>query len=229
MKTITRTALVALMTATLGLSAIAPTLAQDAAPGQPQTRTGTDVRRDNDGQGPRGRMDTDDIINFERGEEAIEAAFDRLGQRLDLTSEQEPLFSEFKTAALAAAADFALAANELRTSPSAQGDIATLPDLTQRLQYRIAMETALLQALESVQPAAVAFFQSLSDEQKAQLAPQRRGGDGMGGKSDGPRQPRQTNKGAGPGSDSGSGSGSGSGSDSQSAPTAPAEAPDVKG
>jgi hypothetical protein len=165
MKTITTTALVALMTATLGLSTIAPSYAQ------PAPRHGTQL----DNHGPRqgARMDVrrgGDFFNLARGAEAVEIALVRLSHRVELTAEQQPLFDALKTAALAAADDFAAAATALRPAP---GEAATRPGLSERLDNRIALTAAQLAALEAVQPAATAFFDSLTDDQLAQLSPQR--------------------------------------------------------
>jgi hypothetical protein len=193
MKTITTTAIVALMTATIGLSAIAPTFAQDAAPTQVQAENGPGfhLRRDNQGPGPMGgQRGGGDFLNFARGAEGIEIALVHLSHRIEMTAEQQALFDTLKTTALSAAADFAAATEGLRpqgappvATPPAEGEtaVATAPDLSERLENRIAIETAHLAALEAVQPAAAAFFDSLTDEQKAQLTPQRPDRDGMPG------------------------------------------------
>jgi hypothetical protein len=192
MKTITTTAIVALMTATIGLSAIAPTFAQDAAPTQVQAENGPGfhLRRDNQGPGPMGGKRGGDFLNFAHGGEAIEIALVRLSHRIELTAEQQALFDTFKTTALSAAADFETATEGLRPQggsavpqPPAEGEtaVATAPDMSERLENRIAIETAHLAALEAVQPAAAAFFDSLTDEQKAQLTPERPEHGGMPG------------------------------------------------
>ncbi len=46
-----------------------------------------------------------------------------------------------------------------------------MPYVAQRLETRIAVEKAHKQALEAVQPSVAAFFDSLTDEQKAELMP----------------------------------------------------------
>lgn len=186
MKTITTSAIVALMTATIGLSAIAPAFAQNATPAQTQAQNGPGMqfRQGNQGHGqmggPRGGGD---FLDFGRGVEAVEIAMVRLSHRIELTAEQQPLFDALKTTALSAAADFAAATEGLRPTPPVAGETttATAPDMTERLENRIAIETAHLAALEAVQPAAAAFFDSLTDEQKALLTPQRPDRDGMPG------------------------------------------------
>lgn len=181
MKTITTTAIVALMTATLGLTAIAPTYAQEAAPAPAQQQVqdkgpGPNFRQHN--QGPRQGRGFGDLLGFERGAEAVEIALVRLSHAVELTAEQQPLFDTFKTDALAAAETFSAAVEGLRPTPPAEGQTAERPDFTERLENRITFETAHLAALEAVQPAATAFFDSLSDAQKANLMPQRPNHDG---------------------------------------------------
>jgi LTXXQ motif family protein len=198
MKTITTTAIVALMTAAIGFTAIAPTYAQDAAPAPAQEQTigkgpGLNFRHNN--QGPR-QGGFGDLLGFERGAEAVEIALVRLSHAVELTTEQQTLFDTLKTDALAAAETFSTAVEGLRpaalqggSAVPAEGQTAELPDISERFENRIAIETAHLAALEAVQPAFTAFFDSLTDEQKAELAPQRHdrnGGPGMFGK-DGPR------------------------------------------
>ena len=224
MKTITTTAIVALMTATIGLSAAAPSFAQDATaptanPAQAQMpHTGKSFGgnfRHNE-QGPRhggpgamgemGEMGGPGALLDFRNAEAIEIALVRLSHRIELTTEQQPLFDAFKTAAVKAATDFTTAAEALRPAAPAAGDTAAAtpaprPDFAERLTNRIAMEKAQLAALEAVQPSATAFFGSLTDEQKVALAPERgdHGGPGQFGKG-GPRHQGHNQVGA-PGAD----------------------------
>jgi hypothetical protein len=195
MKTITTSAIVALMTATIGLSAIAPTFAQDAAPAQVQQQGGPGLHFRHYNHGPRqggGMRGGADLFSFERGAEAIEIALVRLSHRVELTAEQQPLFDALKATALSAAADFATATESLRPAAPAEGETATAPDLSERLENGIALQTARLAALQAVQPAAAAFFDSLTDEQNAALTPQRPDRDGMPGfGKDGPRHQGQ--------------------------------------
>ena len=194
MKTITTTAIVALMTAAIGLTAIAPTYAQDAAPTPTQEQAqgkgpGLHFRHNN--QGPR-HGGFGDLLGFERGAEAVEIALVRLSHAVELTAEQQTLFDTLKTDALAAAETFSTAVEGLRpaapqggSAVPAEGQAAELPDISAHFENRIAIETAHLAALESVQPSLTAFFDSLTDEQKAALTPQghdRNGGPGMFGK-----------------------------------------------
>lgn len=206
MKTITTTAIVALMTASVVLTAVAPTYAQssaapstqaDAKPGQPFSYRG------NHG----GRFGGGDMLNFARGAEGVEIALVRLSHAIEMTADQQKLFDTFKTDALAAATSFATATEALRPAAPAAGETPALPDMSARLKDSIALQQARLAALEAVQPSATAFFDSLTDEQKTQLMPQRpdrvgdrdgrgdfrrfgKGGDHRGGdhRQGGPRQ-----------------------------------------
>jgi len=198
MKTISTTAIVALMTTAIGLGAIAPATAQDAAPPAPATAAtqteaaaptpGTE-RGFRNGPGMRQGGGAGGLLNIERGAEAIEIAIVRLSHAIELTDEQTVLLEALKTDALAAAAAFETATDGLRPTPPAEGETAERPDITERFDNRIAMESARLDALEAVQPAFTAFFDSLTDEQKADLVPER--GDrmaGMGKQHGGPGQ-----------------------------------------
>jgi hypothetical protein len=176
MKTISTTAILALMTASIGLGAVAPALAQDAttpaaqtqpadtAPAKPDFRKGPGMRN---GGGIGGSL-----FSFERGAEAIEIAIVRLSHAIDLTDEQTVLLEALKTDALAAAAAFETATEGLRPAAPVEGETAALPDISERFENRIAIDTARLDALEAVQPAFTAFFDSLTDEQKSGLLPE---------------------------------------------------------
>ena len=190
MKTISATAIVALMTATLGFTAIAPAFAQESASvAAPQQQTQNFRNHNNEHGGPRQGGGFGDLLNFGRGAEGVEIALVRLSHAIELTAEQQPLFDAFKTAAIGAAEDLSTALEGLRPTAPAEGETATVPDFSDRLENRIAIETAQLAALEAVQPSATAFFDSLTDEQKASLMPQRPdrdGGPGFG--NGGPRE-----------------------------------------
>lgn len=176
MKTISTTAIVALMTASIGLGVIAPALAQDAvapatAQAQPADPAGAE-RGFRNGPGMRhgGGMG---LFNIERGAEAIEIAIVRLSHAIEMTDEQTVLLEALKTDALAAAAAFEAATDGLRPTSPAEGESAERPDISERFDNRIALESARLDALKAVQPAFTAFFDSLTDEQKADLIPER--------------------------------------------------------
>lgn len=172
MKTISTKAITALMTAALGLSAIAPAIAQDAPVAQAEQDQKGDRGFRPDNSGPRDRRGGE-WLNFERGAEAVEIALVRLSHRLDLTDAQKNLLETLKSDALAAADSLKTAAQTLRPAPGAGGEAPATVTLADRLETRIALDTARLDALKSVQPSLVAFFDSLTDEQKTALMPQR--------------------------------------------------------
>jgi hypothetical protein len=181
MKTISKPAIVALLTAALGLTSLAPSFAQEAGAAAPAAPAAADVQKpghdhnrfQRPGQFPQGGMRHMELrhgggfLNFERGAEAAEIGLVRLSHRVELTAEQQPLFDAMKTAILAAADDFASAAQAAR--PTAD---AAKPDIAARLDARIAITSANLTALEAIKPSVTAFFDSLTPEQQAALAPQ---------------------------------------------------------
>ena len=201
MKTISTTAIVAVMTATLGLSAVAPAMAQQAGPRhqqnhlqqQPGEGPGRHLQRPAENGPGRGGM-LGGLLDFGRDGENIEVALVRLSHRIELTDEQKTLLETFKTAALAAQADFATAVAAVRPAAPAAGETPERPDVVARLDQRITMEKAHVEALTAVQPSFEAFFTSLTDEQKAQLMPQREqhmGWQGQHGKRPMPGHPEE--------------------------------------
>ena len=188
MKTFSTTAIVALMTASIGLGALAPVLAQDTAAPSAQSETAAAKPapdrnfRPGDGQRP-GGFGGLGFFAIDRGAEAVEIALVRLSHAIDLTDAQTALLETLKTDALAAANTFEAAVEDLRPAAPAEGETAAMPDMSERFNNRIAFETARLAALKAVQPSFTAFFDSLTDEQKAELVPERR--DGMDGQRPG--------------------------------------------
>lgn len=177
MNSISTKAIVAVMATAIGLGAIAPAMAQSAPPA-PETAVTQDANGPthgarSQGDGPRQRGGFGGFFDFGRGGEGIEVALVQLSHRIDLSAEQQTLLDALKTSALAAADDFATATEGLRPVGPAEGEQPAMPSMSTMLENRIAIETAHVAALEAVQPAAVAFFDSLTDEQKAELAPQR--------------------------------------------------------
>lgn len=190
MNSISTKAIVAVMATAIGLGAIAPVMAQ-STPTAPDTAVTQDVNGPAHGarphgDGPRQRGGFGGFFDFGRGGEGIEVALVQLSHRIELTAEQTTLLEALKTSALAAADDFATATEGLRPTRPAEGEKPVMPSVSEMLGNRIAIETAHVAALEAVQPAVVAFFDSLTDEQKAELAPQP-GEHGPRGQHGGPR------------------------------------------
>ena len=181
-------ALLAVLATAIGLSAIAPAMAQPAPTAPEQAAAPQEQAFRPGGEGPR-HGGPAGFLNFGGGAEAIDVALVRLGYRLDLTAEQQTLLDALKTSALAAAADFETAVEGLKpTTQPAEGEV---PDFAERFQQRIEVQTAQLAAMQAVQPDLTAFFDSLTDAQKADLMPQRGEGGwgprgGMHGQHKGP-------------------------------------------
>lgn len=166
MKKLTTTILATALVGVISLSAFASTATAN------ENRRGPDARG---GAGP---------IHFVCSDEAagrIETGLSRMADRLELTDAQTASFDSFKTATLSAQAEFAEACVDFKPAERGQADSDT--DLVDRLNNRQAMMSAQLSAMEDVMPEFEAFFDSLTDEQKEQMRPQR----GKGDHSHGPR------------------------------------------
>lgn len=123
-------------------------------------------------------------IHFVCSDEAagrIETRLSRMAERLELSDTQTASFDSFKTATLSAQAEFSEACADFK--PAERGQANSDTDLVDRLNNRQAIMSAQLSAMEDVLPEFEAFFDSLTDEQKEQMRPQR----GKGNHSHGPR------------------------------------------
>lgn len=179
MKSITSRAAILALTAALGVVSIAPSFAQSAPAAQGQFRQGERHQQQfNRGGG----AFVGNMLDFRRGAEGIEVALVRLSHRITLSAEQQPLFDSFKTAAIAAANDFATARADLRPDTATT---TTAPSMSERLDKQITLQKARLKTLETVQPSAKAFFDSLTPEQLTQLS--KRSDRAMRGDRDGRR------------------------------------------
>lgn len=136
--------------------------------------------------------------------ERIETGLVKLGYRVDATAEQKTLLEDLKTAALAAQSELDATCETLmpnRAAMAAPGDApaapadgaapapdamaadaapATRPDMLEMMKSRLQIEEARVAAMGSVLPKFEAFYNSLSDEQKANLQPRGRQHDGRG-------------------------------------------------
>ena len=219
MHKISAAALAVLLTATTGLAATAPALAQPPAPPMGHHMGDDDDCDDNQrnggwhgrwngdwngGRGDRGGRDNQfergnnpgmrqnfsqngggmgpmggmtGLFNFQRGAEAIEVALVRIGYRLNLTAEQQPLFDQMRTTVVDAVRKYIADTAQVRSERSTPTAPLTLPDLLQR---RIVIENAQLEALTSVVPSVTAFYESLTPQQQSMLTPLQRGQRGGG-------------------------------------------------
>jgi hypothetical protein len=199
MKSLTSAAIVALTAAVIGAGGLATSAyAQQGPQGGPNQQQlqgpggpgGNQFRPFNRGQmqddrgGPRRMGGLLDLVCSERGAERLEVAFVRLSHRIEITAEQQPLFDALKADALTAQTQFSDTCASVRPQV-AEGQQPAAVNPVDRMQDRIAIEKAHTAALEAVLPSFEAFFNSLTDEQKAQLQPQR--GPGGDGKGKGPR------------------------------------------
>src|SRR6267154_3922224 len=94
-----------------------------------------------------------------QGTSALEQPISRIEKVLRLTAAQEAAYKELKDAS-AKAGD-----NLTRNCPA--GQPLTPPGRLAAMEQRL---TAMLQAIDMMQPALAKFYNSLSDEQKAQLS-----------------------------------------------------------
>lgn len=170
----------AALATTLGLGLALPALAQDAAPTAARQWQNGPHRFAPDRNAMPGRgMGAGGWLMLacsDKGTEALEIALVRMDHRLDLSADQQKLFDAFRTKALSTATSFADTCKAER--PAA--DAGAKPDVLDRIKAGIAIEQARLTALNEVLPDFESFFNSLSDQQKADLLPHRGPGMGMG-------------------------------------------------
>ena len=200
MKILTKTALAALLAGSIGSVALMPAFADDtAAPAATTSATtpaapalGEQLARANDmggpgmmqrgphdGMGQRGdlRANLLDLACGDRGAEALAMGFVHIEYAVKPTATQAPLLDALKTTALADQKTFADACKT--ATGDAKAD-AGKPNLVDRLQTRLAIDTAKVTALTDVLPKFKAFYDSLTDDQKAKLEPHRPMGERMG-------------------------------------------------
>lgn len=209
MKSLTATAVVALTAGLIGLGGMVPAvIAQqqqpappagqqmqpgNTMPGQMQPRPhrpgfgGFNLRRGGNGmgmqanRGPRGGGSMLQLVCSDRAAERLEIAFVRLSHRITLTPQQQPLFDDLRTTALTAQTQFADSCT--KAAQPAAGTATATPDPLAGMKARLELDKARIAATETVLPKFEAFFTSLTDEQKASLAPRgngRNNGQGFG-------------------------------------------------
>lgn len=133
-------------------------------------RSDDDNNRGDHRGGPRGeRGGIAGLICSTDGATQLETRLADLATQLKLTTEQQPLFDAYKTAALSAQTTFADSCARLQ--PAADAKPTTPPDALTVLKDRQARQTAELDALNAVLPSFEALYNSLDDTQKAALTP----------------------------------------------------------
>lgn len=159
----------------MSLSMLAPTaFAQDA--GAPADATPMAQADNSGGQRPAGsrgerrgehrgeqRGGIAGMICSTDGAALLETRLADLGTQLKLTTEQQPLFDDYKAAALTAQTSFAESCSTVK--PAA----GTGPDALTMMKNRQVRQTASLEALNAVLPSFEALYTSLDDTQKTAL------------------------------------------------------------
>lgn len=115
----------------------------------------------------------------------LENMLGRLGERLNLSSDQQTQLDDLKTAALTAQTKL--------SDDCAQPGAAADTNLVDRMKQRQQNMQAYLDAMDSVMPKLESFYASLSDSQKAQLDQPMRNRFGERGKWGGMNMPMRPN------------------------------------
>jgi hypothetical protein len=217
-----RTAAVAALVAAIGLTAFAPAAFSAPPTGRPTERGSMpggnmqpnqmDFRRD----AGSGRFELVELRCGTGAADRMDRRLDRISDRLELTAEQEALYEAFRTSALAAQTAFADTCATLRPA-NAEQPAAQPVDPIAAMETRLKIDEARIASLAAVLPDLRAFYDSLTDEQKAGFMPrhmaQGHNGEGFGKPGFGQRDHR------GPGREGRPGP--------QDAPPAPPAAPDA--
>lgn len=166
----------------IGATALVPSVFAQPAPtdvaGPAQPGDKGDMRHDGKSGGGRGGFAG--LICSTDGTTQLQTRLDALATRLTLTAAQQPLFDAYRSAALAAQTTFADAC--AAAQPAATATPAAKPDMLTAMQNRLTKDKAEVAALGAVLPSFEAFFNSLTDAQKALLRPA--GEHGRGGDDD---------------------------------------------
>lgn len=161
-----RNAAIAALVAAIGLTTLVPSAMAHPSGDRPSGEHRMDFGKDRGG----GRFA---LLDLSCGTDAADRLDQRLGTlsgRLELTDEQQALYEAFRASALAAQTSFADACAELRPAATS-GDAVELDPVT-RIETRLKLEEARVAALGSALPDLRAFYDSLTDEQKAGFVPQ---------------------------------------------------------
>lgn len=174
MKNFSKIALAATLVGTLAVSAIAPAAyAQEANNDGPKAENKQERKGKGEFRPVRGGHGFLNFICATEGADRLDKALEIMAIRLDVTDEQRPAFDDLKTAALTAQSDFAESCAPLKEAkPEGAAD---------KMAHRVAMMELHLESMNSVLPAFEAFYDGLSDDQKAQI---NKFGEKMGKKGD---------------------------------------------
>lgn len=167
MKKVTSLVLATALAGTLALTAMAPAAYADndrKGRGEQSERTGN-----NNQSGP-GHFVR--LMCTDEGAERLETAMGRVAEQIDLTTEQQTLLDTLKTTALSAQTSFAD-----NCTTNVRGEDT---DMIDNIKARQANAALRLAAMDEIVPALEGFYDSLTDEQKAELQPKKRGNDRRG-------------------------------------------------
>ena len=185
----TRAAAIAALLATVGFASL-PAIAQNATPNAQGDRpaAGAPASEAPDHRGPmmrhggkmpaqmgarmqrgNGTMQILAMSCAPRGAERMETGFERLAERLSLSDEQQALFDTLMASALSAQTSYADRCAELAPERGADNR----PDLLQRLETRLQLDEARLEAFSAVLPDFRTFYESLDEKQQADLLTRR--------------------------------------------------------
>ena len=106
-----------------------------------------------------------DFACGDRAAEALEIAFVHINYAVKPTTEQAPLLDALKTTAIADQKNVA------DTCQTALKSVDGKPTMLDRLQASLTLDNARVAALTDVMPKFKAFYDSLTDDQKAKLEP----------------------------------------------------------
>ena len=199
MRSLTSTAIVAIVAGAIGFATLTPAaFAQEGpSPGQPggnQMQMHDQMqmqmpghfgnhrieRRNNRNNGVRSGALLD-LVCADNGAERTEIGFVRLSYRLELTPEQQTLFDDLRSSALTAQTQYADQCSKPGAPDAAAADAQPVPPTpVERLTAQIGNDTVRLELLQGLLPKLDAFYNSLTDEQKATLMPERGADNGNG-------------------------------------------------
>lgn len=171
-------AAIAAIVASIGLAALTPAMAQDV-------KEARDMRSDrmlDFRAGADGRFQFALFTCAPKAAERMERRYDRLAERLKLSAEQQKLYDTFMTSALTAQTDLADKCADIRPERASRAERVERPDLLDRMERRLKLDEARLAAMNAVFPDFKAFYESLSEEQQADLFPFHQGGKHHSGK-----------------------------------------------
>lgn len=198
MKSLTSTTIVAIVAGTIGLAALTPVAFAQQGPqhgqqfDQPMQMGQFGKHRIERMRGARGPEVRGggllSLVCSDRGAERAEIGFVRLSHRLELTTEQQALFDDLKSSALTAQTQFAEQCAQ-PAAPTTADATPTVPNPVERLTTQLGNDALRLELMQGLLPKLEAFYDSLSDDQKASLMPRPR--DNRGFRNRGNQPPAQ--------------------------------------